>query len=279
MKFDLRETARDHIVTVAHRGVTGGNIPCNTMAAYEIALKQGADMIEIDVDCSSDGELVIFHPRMEPAHLNFPGGDIEKMTWEEISRLRFVNCDNAPTQFGLLKLDELLEAFKGRCYINVDKFWGNPQAIYKAIKRHDMVDQVLVKSGLSGNVLDVLEEVAPELPFMPVVLDEFPQHEELLRRSINYVGAEVLFRRDDNVLASEAFIEDMHRQDKLVWLNSIVYDYKVVISGGHTDDCALTESEDRGWGWIADRGFDIIQTDWPMMLIDYLKRTGKYYRK
>ena len=114
---------------------------------------------------------------------------------------------------------------------------------------------------------------------MPVVLDEFPQHEELLRRSINYVGAEVLFRRDDNVLASEAFIEDMHRQDKLVWLNSIVYDYKVVISGGHTDDCALTESEDRGWGWIADRGFDIIQTDWPMMLIDYLKRTGKYYRK
>ena len=27
-----------------------------------------------------------------------------------------------------------------------------------------------------------------------------------------------------------------------------------------------------------DKNADFIQTDWPMMLIDYLKRTGKYYR-
>ena len=48
MKFDLRETAKDHKIIVAHRGVAGGNIPCNTIPAYETALKQGADMIETD---------------------------------------------------------------------------------------------------------------------------------------------------------------------------------------------------------------------------------------
>ncbi|MBR2612857.1 MAG: hypothetical protein IKC72_07290 [Clostridia bacterium] len=44
MKFDLRETARDHIIIVAHRGTPGGNIPCNTLPAYETALLQGADL-------------------------------------------------------------------------------------------------------------------------------------------------------------------------------------------------------------------------------------------
>ena len=50
------------------------------------------------------------------------------------------------------------------------------------------------------------------------------------------------------------------------------------IAAGHSDDTALTVSEELGWGWLADRGVDLIQTDWPMMLIDYLKRTQKYYK-
>ena len=79
MDFDLRKTAREKIILVAHRGVAGGNIPCNTIPSYEIALAQGADMIEIDVDMSADGELFIFHPGMERAHLN-ADCDITKMT-------------------------------------------------------------------------------------------------------------------------------------------------------------------------------------------------------
>ena len=72
MNFDLREKAKENIIIVAHRGVAGGNIPCNTMAAYEIALKQGADMIEVDVSCSADGKLFLFHPMMELSHLSKP---------------------------------------------------------------------------------------------------------------------------------------------------------------------------------------------------------------
>ena len=87
-----------------------------------------------------------------------------------------------------------------------------------------------------------------------------------------------VFKKDTAEVASEEFIERMHRDGILVWANSIIYNYKQQLSGGHSDDTALTVSEDEGWGWLADRGFDIIQTDWPMMLIDYLKRTERYYR-
>ena len=278
MNFNLWESAKEHRLIVAHRGAAGGNIPCNTYASYEIALMQGADMIETDVDCTKDGELVIFHPRMEPNHLYRNDIRIPELTYDEVKELRYVNFDNTVTQFGVMRFDELLERFKGRCYINVDKFWGNPVAIYRAVKRHGMTEQVLVKSSLNERVLSVLEELAPELPFMPIVSEEHPMHEELMKRNINYVGAEVLFEKDDSALAGEKFIDMMHRDGKLVWVNSIIYSYKAQLAGGHSDDSALCESMEYGWGWLADRGFDLIQTDWTGMLVNFLKETGRYYK-
>lgn len=277
MAFNLKQTAQDHAFIVAHRGVAGGNIPCNTMASYEIALKQGADMIETDVDMTADGVLVIFHPGMEPHHLCVERS-IREMTYKEVRALRYVNTDDNPTQFGLITFDELLENFKNRCFINVDKYWDHPEKIYAAIKKHDMIDQVLVKSSLSDSVLQVLEALSPELAFMPIVREEHPLHETLLSKNINYIGAEVLFSSDSSPVASPEFIERMHRDGKLVWVNSIIYSYTAQLSAGHSDDTALTASMDDGWGWLADRGFDMIQTDWTQMLIEYLKTTGKYYK-
>lgn len=277
MSFNLREKAKENIIVVAHRGAAGGNIPCNTLAAYEIALKQGADMIEVDVSCSRDGKLFLFHPGMEREHLNMRR-NLKRMAFDKIRELHYVNFDDTPTQFKIAGFDDFLEQFKGRCYINIDKFWDNPKKIYEAIKRHGMTEQMLVKSNPSEKVFEVLESLAPEIPFMPIVRNEHPIHEKLLKSGINYVGVEVLFEKDTSYLASEEFIEKMHGDNVLVWANSIIYDYKEQLCGGHSDDSALTVGEDFGWGWIADKGFDMIQTDWPMMLIDYLKKSNKYYK-
>ena len=91
MNFDYREAAKKNILIVAHRGVSAGNIPCNTLPAYEIALKQGADVIEMDVDMSADGELVVFHPGREFEHLSI-AESFENATWDDISRYRYVNA-------------------------------------------------------------------------------------------------------------------------------------------------------------------------------------------
>ncbi len=277
MKISLQEKAKENIIVVAHRGVSGGNIPCNTLAAYEIALKQGADMLEVDVSNTLDNQLVLFHPGMEIQHLNTPVY-IPLLNYSSVKKLRYVNMDNTPTQFKVANFDDFLEQFKDRCFINIDKFWSNPKRIYNAIKRHNMEDQVLVKSSVNEKVLKVLESLCPELPFMPIVKDNHPSHEMLMTRNINYVGVECVFAKDTAPIAQDEFIEKMHNDGKLVWMNSIIYNRKEQLCGGHSDDTALTESEDDGWGWIADKGADFIQTDWTMMLIDYLKRTDKYYR-
>lgn len=45
---------------IAHRGASA-TAPENTLAAFALAYEQRADMIELDVQLSADGELVVFH--------------------------------------------------------------------------------------------------------------------------------------------------------------------------------------------------------------------------
>lgn len=275
--FDLKKRASEKIITVAHRGVFAGNIPCNTLPAYRAALESGADMIEIDVDMSRDGVLLIFHPGMEPPFLGTKKR-IPDMDYEEISTLRYINYDNTPTQFGINTLSEVLEEFKGKCFINVDKFWGHPKEIYEEIKRHNMTDQILVKSAFDCKVIDVLRSIAPDVAYMPIVTKTHPHHEELLKSGINYVGVECLFYEDTDEVCSKEFIDRMHGDGILVWANSIIYNHKAQIAAGHSDDAAVSGDPDTSWGWLARRGFDFIQTDWTGLMTKYLDKNGLLYR-
>lgn len=52
--------ADDQVLNIAHRGASG-LAPEHTFAAYDLALKQGADFIEQDLQQTSDGTLVVLH--------------------------------------------------------------------------------------------------------------------------------------------------------------------------------------------------------------------------
>ena len=49
-----------HVKIFAHRGASGYT-PENTLAAFRLAEKQGADGIELDVQLTKDGEVVVIH--------------------------------------------------------------------------------------------------------------------------------------------------------------------------------------------------------------------------
>lgn len=279
MNFDLRASAKEKLLLVAHRGTCGGNIPCNTIAAYEAAVRQGADMIEIDVSKSADGELFIFHPGMERPHLNSEL-HIPELPASEVRKLRFVNLDDTQTQFGVNTFDEVLETFKGRCYINVDKFWEHPREISDAIRAHGMTDQILVKTSPRPELFDLIEQYAPDIQYMVIVRESAEHiHNELLRRNINYMGQELIFDSEDSPLCAPEYLEKLKKDNILTWVNTIVYYYKAVLAAGHNDDVSVWQNPDDGWGWCARRGFDLIQTDWVMMCDRYLRDAGLMFRK
>lgn len=47
-------------LVIGHRGAMG-YAPENTLASFELALEQGADMVELDVHLSRDGQVVVLH--------------------------------------------------------------------------------------------------------------------------------------------------------------------------------------------------------------------------
>lgn len=276
MNFDLSASAKEKLLLVAHRGVWGGNVPCNTIPAYKTALAQGADMIEIDVDYTADGKLIVFHPGMERAFLGF-GDSLHRYPWEFVKQLCYLNIDDTPTQFGIETLDDVLEEFKGKCYINVDKFWAKPREISAAIRAHGMTEQMLVKTGVDRKYLEIVSEFCADMPYMAIVKseEEIATARAAIRR---YVGTEVLFTQDDSPLASPAFIESHHRDGLLVWCNAIVYNHRRVLAGGHSDDAAVLGDPEGSWGWIADRGFDLMQTDRVLESALFLDKTGRRRR-
>jgi len=116
-----------------------------------------------------------------------------------------------------------------------------------------------------------MEEYAADMPYMVITRhDHFT--DDLLRRNLRYVGTEVLFSDDTHGLAQKSYIDYMHDRDLLVWVNAIVYNYRSVLAGGHNDDISVVGREDKGWGWLMDRGFDIIQTDWTLPLKQYMDK-------
>ena len=81
---------------------------------------------------------------------------------------------------------------------------------------------------------------------------------------------EALFDREDAPLPGEAYAEWMRKHGLIRWVNAIVYDHRAVLAAGHNDDISAPGRMDEGWGWLLDHGFNIIQTDWPMMLRHYI---------
>ena len=111
--------AKGSPLLVAHRGVCGANVPCNSIAAYKIALNQGADVVEIDVSKSKDGKFYVFHPGMEHVFLR-SDRRIDEMTSSEVDALFLVNQDSVKTSYKVPTLSEVLALLKDKVYINVD---------------------------------------------------------------------------------------------------------------------------------------------------------------
>ena len=245
----------------AHRGVCGANIPCNTMAAYKIAIDQGAEIVEIDITKSKDGEYFVFHPGMETVFLKSEK-KIPEMTKEEVLKLCLLNQDDTPTSYKVPTLQEVLGFLKGKAYINVDKFWTDVEGISRQIRLAGVEDQVIVKTYTKEESLDEVAKYASDFMFMPMVSETDDVTDMLIKRGVNIIGTEVLFKTDDSPVISPEYIKAMHDKGLLIWANSIVYNEKANISAHHTDDISLTKSPELGWGWLIDRGVDIIQTDW-----------------
>lgn len=270
MKSTVELRKEKGVLIAAHRGTSGGNIPPNTIASFDIALKEGADILEMDLFKSLDGEIFVFHTGKEPAQLD-RHISVERMTSDEIRKLRLCNGDLCETFLPLNTFEEVLEHLKGKCIMNLDRSILILEDVMKMVKRHKMEEQVLLKSNPSDRSLKLVETFAPNIEYMPIYMEEDIASEKIEKMDINFIGAELVFKNEMSPVALDSYIEKMHKNGKILWGNAIVYSSSVPLAAGHSDDISLTSDPKKGWGWLVDKGFDIIQTDWTYHCANYLR--------
>lgn len=68
------------------------------------------------------------------------------MSDAEVADHCLYNADGTATQYHVPTLDSILEELKGRCVINLDKFFDWTNEIAACVRKHGMTDQALIKT-------------------------------------------------------------------------------------------------------------------------------------
>jgi glycerophosphoryl diester phosphodiesterase len=104
-------TLAGHPFVVAHRGASGER-PEHTLAAYELALQEGADGVECDVRLTRDGHLVCVHDRRVDRTSN-GSGLVSEMTLAQLRELDYgtwhPSSQSGSADTRLLTLDDLVK--------------------------------------------------------------------------------------------------------------------------------------------------------------------------
>lgn len=181
------------------------------------------------------------------------GGSNSKLTIEKI-----------PT------LEEALLAAKGNIMLNLDKAYGFINEINLLLIKTQTVELAIVKG--TANPDQVLKEVSglnKNLVYMPIIVDTHKYAIEMLNEhsTKNRPPAfEICLKVSDTIMKESIHLKE---NGSRIWINSLT----ASLSLGHEDKKAL-ENPDENWGWIVEKGANIICTDNPLELIQYLETKG-----
>lgn len=140
----------ENVQVIAHRGAAG-RAPENTMASMRAAIEDHADWIEIDVQETSDGEIVVLHDSdfMKLAGVNLKVWDGALADVLEIDVGSWFAPEFADQR--VPTLSEVLQLARGKCGVIIElKYYGHDirleERVIEIVERADMADDVMIMS-------------------------------------------------------------------------------------------------------------------------------------
>lgn len=144
------ERAIPFIQISAHRGVCS-EAPENTLPAIELAIDYLADSVEIDVQCTEDGKVVVFHDT-SLKRITGVSRAVANLTLEEIRELDAGRFSD-PIYHGTLipTLEEVMETVKGRINLIIELKRNKSgddlvEKVLALIDEYDMEHQCIIQS-------------------------------------------------------------------------------------------------------------------------------------
>ena len=203
----------DRPLVIAHRGASGYR-PENTLPAYELAVEQDADMIEVDLHRTADGAVVVTH---DGDLLGLGGeGEIVDASFENVRSLDAGGGSKVPT------LDEILDGFAARIPFNLElkrprhgTYGGLEKIAWKAVAERKIENETLFSS-FTDPVLAELRNLSPKARIALLLSRRFP--DEWLPRA-QALGAEAV--NPEVALADAELVARAHGQGLAVYVYTV----------------------------------------------------------
>lgn len=260
----------ESVIVVAHRG-DWRYAPENSLPAIDNAIKMGVDIIELDVQRTKDGHLILMHDKTLD-RTTTGKGLVSEWTLDSIKILRLRNGCAIKTKEIVPTLEEALLHVKGKALVNLDKADRFFDEVYALMEKTGTTKQVIMKGGKSAEaVKKQYGRYLSDVIYMPIVnldKDNAQQEIETFIADTSPVAFELLYKLDTNPLPLN--LKSTLKGRSLIWYNTL-WD---TMAGAHDDDMSL-DDPDKGYGYLIDTlGCRIIQTDRPQYLLDYLRKRG-----
>lgn len=227
----------DRVGNSAHRGASLAK-PENTLGAVRRAIEDGATHIEIDVQRTSDGKIVLVH---DADMMRLAGSPlvIHQATFDELRKLEFGGER-------ICTLDEVIDMTKGKVKLLVEtkSYRDDPDRlvaeVVEVLRRWEMLDDALTMS-LSYREAREFKRLEPRLQ---VGLTTTVRLGDLARLDLDFFAIQ-------HTKATNALIAATHAQGRKVFV--------------------WTVNDRAGMSRMIDRGVDNIITDDPALLTEVLK--------
>ena len=242
--LDEIDKAAKPVLVTAHRG-SSGEAPENTMAAFRLAIEDGADYAELDVLQAKDGTLAILHD-VNLRRLAGVDRNIYDLTAEDLQVLEVgSHFDERFRGEPIPTLDHVIRELKGRLRLNIElkthgREDGYEAAVVKTIRDHDFADQCVITS-LDQRALANVRAIAPDLRLGMIITAMVG---DASRLDVDFYSVQPL-------VATVAFIRRAHRDGREVHVWTI------------NERAAMTR--------FADRGADNLITDYPRLAREVLE--------
>ena len=232
----------------AHRGASA-YAPENTLAAFELAVRQKADAIELDAKLSGDQHVVVFHDRTLDRTTDGSGkiSDFPLVALKELDAGEHFD----PEYLGerIPTLDEVFEAVGHKTFINIELTnYERPidslaEKTAGCVRRHNLADRILFSS---FNPI-VLRKIKKMLPEIPIGLLALPGSGGAWARSVlgRWVPYQALHPEHRDI--SHSLVDRCHRQKYRVYTYTInrvkemTLCFQMDVDGIFTDDPPLAQ--------------------------------------
>ncbi len=265
----LNTPSDSDVLVAAHRG-DWRNSPENSLQAIKNCIKLGVDIVEIDVRITKDSALVLIHDATLD-RTTTGKGLVSEWSLDSLRTLYLRNGQLRATSHKIATLEEAMQVAKGHILVNLDKCSGYMDLAYQILKQTGTVGQVIFKGTKDiDHVRKQYGGLLDEIIYMPIIKKSTPQLEGFVDDFLiesKPVAFEVLYETEESFMFSH--LKEIKSNDCRVWVNTLWES----LCAKHDDDRAV-DNPDESWGWVIEHGANIIQTDRPALLLEYLREKG-----